>query len=447
MAVSDPAAALRIERLEPRHAEAVAPLSVEAGWNQVAADWRLMIELGVAFGIRAPSGQWIASALVLPLGPAISWIGMVLVTAPARRQGLGTRLLARCLAEIEQSGVAAGLDATELGRPVYLPLGFRDVYPLSRWRLEPGARGVAVDPPAGIRVRPAAANDLPRIIACDTARSGFKRGAILEHLLSRAPSRGPRRRAGGWERLPATCSVATVMPRCTSAPSSPTTRRSRSRCSPAPSARSGSRVILDVPDRHRQVREWLAAQGGVAPRGFMRMLRGSFPPVEDAAHVFASRRAGACLRGRSHARRPLDGHPAGGSCRPAARRRPARAPLGTRREAPVRPPVATRADQVLHRCGRGRARRRRARHAVPDQGRRPLPPRAGAGRRNRRCLDAAPAGDDRRRDRQDRPGRGRSPHGACARLSRRPARPERHGRRRRGRADRALRRRLPARCR
>ncbi len=46
-------------------------------------------------------------------------------------------------------------------------------------------------------------------------------------------------------------------------------------------------VVLDVPDRHQRMREWLGAHGGIAPRGFMRMLRGNFPPVEDAAHVFA----------------------------------------------------------------------------------------------------------------------------------------------------------------
>ena len=113
MAGSDQAAELQIERLEPGNAEGIAPLSVEAGWNQVAADWRLMLGEGHAFGIRDASGTWIASALVLPLGPAISWISMVLVTRAARRQGLGSRLLQRCLAEIEASGVAAGLDATE----------------------------------------------------------------------------------------------------------------------------------------------------------------------------------------------------------------------------------------------------------------------------------------------------------------------------------------------
>ena len=99
MAASDGAAALEIREIEPRHAEEVAPLSAEAGWNQTAEDWRLMLERGRGFGIRAASGPWIATSLVSPLGPAIAWISMVLVTEPARRRGLGTRLLNRCLAD------------------------------------------------------------------------------------------------------------------------------------------------------------------------------------------------------------------------------------------------------------------------------------------------------------------------------------------------------------
>src|SRR4029077_9872184 len=65
MAVSDAGAATasRIERLLPRDAEALCPLSIEAGWNQVAADWRLMLELGWGYGVRGPKNQWIASAL------------------------------------------------------------------------------------------------------------------------------------------------------------------------------------------------------------------------------------------------------------------------------------------------------------------------------------------------------------------------------------------------
>jgi ribosomal protein S18 acetylase RimI-like enzyme len=285
MAVSDRAAELRIERLEPRHAEGVAPLSVEAGWNQIAADWRLMIELGRAFGVRDAGGTWVASALVLPLGPAISWISMVLVTAPARRRGLGTRLLNRCLAAVEESGTAAGLDATELGRPVYLPLGFRDVYPLSRWRLEAGPRRPA-DAPPGVRVRPAEAQDLPRIIACDGARSGFARGTILEHLLSRAPElarvaeRSDGRLAGyalgrnGHAAMHIGPVVADDEAIGLSLLSSAV-------------AQAEQRVILDVPDRHQRVRQWLTTLGGSAPRTFMRMLCGACPAAEDAACVFA----------------------------------------------------------------------------------------------------------------------------------------------------------------
>src|ERR1700674_4262341 len=88
-----------IERLQPDDAEGLYPLSIEAGWNQVAADWRLMLSLGLGYGVRGANGEWIASALALPLGPAISWISMVLVTELERGQGLGTRLLSRCIAE------------------------------------------------------------------------------------------------------------------------------------------------------------------------------------------------------------------------------------------------------------------------------------------------------------------------------------------------------------
>jgi ribosomal protein S18 acetylase RimI-like enzyme len=276
---------LQIESLAPAHAEGVAHLSVEAGWNQVAADWRLMLGEGRGFGIRDSAGTWIASALVLPLGPAISWISMVLVTGPARRQGLGSRLLQRCLAEIEERGVAAGLDATELGRPVYLPLGFRDVYPLSRWRAEAGSRRAA-DPPPGVQLRPATSQDLPRIIDCDSSRSGFARGRILGHLLSRAPAltrvaeRSDGRLAGyalgrdGHAAMHIGPVVADDEAIGLALLSSAV-------------AATDQHVILDVPDRHQVIREWLGTQGATAPRTFMRMLRGPCLAVEDAGNVFA----------------------------------------------------------------------------------------------------------------------------------------------------------------
>src|SRR5581483_136714 len=191
MAAIDGAAGPRsdrpIERLAPADAEALCHLSIEAGWNQVAADWHLMLSLGQGFGVKDDAGRWVGSALALPLGSSIAWISMVLVTGPARGRGFGTRLLSRCIDEVESSERAAGLDATELGRPIYATRGFHDLFALSRWVLGPGPRD-PVAPPAGVTIRSAERRDVPRLADYDYPRSGLERAAILGHLLDRAPT-------------------------------------------------------------------------------------------------------------------------------------------------------------------------------------------------------------------------------------------------------------------
>jgi GNAT superfamily N-acetyltransferase len=280
------AATWPIERLQPADAEGLCPLSIEAGWNQVAADWRLMLGLGQGFGVRGANGQWIASALALPLGPAISWLSMVLVTKLERGQGLGTRLLSRCIAEVEEIGAAAGLDATEFGRPIYLPLGFRDAYPLSRWHVGPGTRR-AVAAPHGIVVRAATPNDLLRIVEFDPPRSGFERAAILANLLARAPAlaRVAEREGGtlaGYALGRDGYRAQHVGPVVAEDEAIGLALLSSAL------AVTNQSAIADIPDRHECIRRWLAQQGAFAPRGYVRMLLGdSTPRIDDGARVFA----------------------------------------------------------------------------------------------------------------------------------------------------------------
>src|SRR5690349_6357186 len=125
-----------ITPIDAGQSEAVWPLSIEAGWNQNVTDWRFMLRAGRGFGLRGADGRWEASSVVLPLGDELAWISMVLVTQARRRGGVGTGLLKRCIAEVQASGAVAGLDATEQGRPIYLPLGFRDLYKISRWHFD-----------------------------------------------------------------------------------------------------------------------------------------------------------------------------------------------------------------------------------------------------------------------------------------------------------------------
>jgi GNAT superfamily N-acetyltransferase len=287
MAGSEAAAAATgawlIEHLQPADAELLCPLSMEAGWNQVASDWRLMLMQGRGFGVRAADGKWIASALVFPLGPAVCWLSMVLVTQPMRGQGLGTRLLKRSIAEVEASGAAAGLDATELGRPIYLPLGFRDVYSLSRWHVPLGARQ-PLPPPAGIAIGPATAEDLERICRCDASRTGLARAPVLSNLFAR--TQGLARIARRGDEAVGFCLArdgrfATQLGPVV-AEDEPTGLALLSHALAA----SVEPVIADIPDRHTQLRRWLAEQGAFAPRSFVRMLRGD-ARLDDGAHTFA----------------------------------------------------------------------------------------------------------------------------------------------------------------
>jgi len=269
--------------LGPEQAESLVALSAEAGWNQVAADWRFMLAEGSGVGMADSAGTWIASALSLPLAPQLSWLSMVLTAKTWRGRGIGTHLLRRCIDAVRGRGATAGLDATELGRPVYLPLGFRDLYTLRRWHLEKTPEAAAA--PAGIRLRRIAASDILAVAAYDAPRSAMERGAILAHLQSRAPYLAFVAEAGdeivgfvfGREGRIAHHigpivaedeEIALALAAQVSIAASPP-------------------FIVDAPERHAGMRRWLEASGAVTPRGFTRMVLGETHGLEANERIFA----------------------------------------------------------------------------------------------------------------------------------------------------------------
>ena len=273
--------ALPITPIDPADCEAVWPLSIEAGWNQNVADWRFMLGAGRGFGLRSGTGKWEASSLVLPLGQKLAWISMVLVTKDRRRGGVGTGLLQRCIAEVRDSGAVAGLDATEQGRPIYLPLGFRDLYPIKRWHLDR-----AKDVPSDILVRPFTLADLPKLALYDRPLSSMERPTLLAHLAMRQPGLAwvvdaPGGRLGGFV-LGREGRVASSI--------GPVVADSEAiglaLIAKAMSSTTGP-FIIDVPEAHRTVRRWLEEQGAVSPRGYMRMSLGTAKGLDDPGHVFA----------------------------------------------------------------------------------------------------------------------------------------------------------------
>ena len=160
-------------------------LRAGAGWNQTTNDW-------LGFTSFEPEGCFVAkvegrragTATTIRYQDRFGWIGMVLVHPGQRRLGIGSKLLRHAITWLQQQGVGCvKLDATPMGRNVYLPLGFVDEYGLARYQ------GVApaVEEPADGTVGLLTEADWPAIVALDQAAFGADRSVVLQSLSRRHP--------------------------------------------------------------------------------------------------------------------------------------------------------------------------------------------------------------------------------------------------------------------
>jgi GNAT superfamily N-acetyltransferase len=114
-------------------------LKEAAGWNQTETDWRNVLSLAPdgCFGIEC-DGDLRATATAVCFGRDLAWIGMVLTDAAYRGQGFARRLMEHAIEYLRYRRVNwIKLDATDMGRPLYAQLGFRDEAGIERWIRKP----------------------------------------------------------------------------------------------------------------------------------------------------------------------------------------------------------------------------------------------------------------------------------------------------------------------
>jgi GNAT superfamily N-acetyltransferase len=155
-----------------------------AKWNQTDRDWQnlLAFEPQGCFAAEM-DGRVVGTATTTRYKPAsgpasFGWVGMVLVDPEYRRHGIGSTLLKRCIAYLQESGVeTVKLDATPMGKLVYEKIGFVAEYELERWE---GAAQVPSEA-RGSAVAVEALNErmLNAVLAYDGPVFGADRGAIL----------------------------------------------------------------------------------------------------------------------------------------------------------------------------------------------------------------------------------------------------------------------------
>ncbi len=264
-------------------------LREQAGWNQSDDDWRRLLawEPDGCF-VGELDGQTVATATVTTYGPALAWIGMVLVDAAHRRRGIGRALFEHAMAYLDRRCIATiALDATPLGKEMYDRLGYVDAYGLERCvGVIPevaSVRGESLDGGA----RPLRSSDLPALLALDALAFGADRARLLRslagdhpdgctvvergsdlvgYLLSRPGARGHH--VGPLVALDELAAESLV----------------RETLRPL----GGTRVVMDVllPNVHAGA---LASRLGLEPvRPFIRMTRGAPPPPADLDLLYTS---------------------------------------------------------------------------------------------------------------------------------------------------------------
>jgi len=248
---------LGVDALRPDDLPAALALSTQAGWNQTPEDWRRVLELSPegCFAGRL-DGRLVATATSAAPAPGVQWIGMVLVDRELRGRGFGTVLLERALAHGRRAEVV-GLDATDLGRPLYLKMGFQDVAPIDRWSGALAADGPSLSCP------------LDRVLELDRAALGVDRSALLRHLASEP----------GVNLLASDDGYAVLRPGRTAAHLGPIVA-----AEPAPLLRAAGRLlrgaplIVDVP-RRPDLEAVFAAHGLTVARRLVRMTWGAPRPA------------------------------------------------------------------------------------------------------------------------------------------------------------------------
>jgi GNAT superfamily N-acetyltransferase len=110
-------------------------LNLAANWNQTPEDWERILKLEPegCFGLFC-DGTLVSTTTAICYGQELAWVGMVLTDPAYRGRGYARILMERALEFVAQRGVAwVKLDATDMGRPLYLKLGFEDEAPVERW--------------------------------------------------------------------------------------------------------------------------------------------------------------------------------------------------------------------------------------------------------------------------------------------------------------------------
>ena len=258
-----------IRDMRPQDIAAGLRLCRASRWNQLEGDWTLSLKLSPA-GCRVAEkeGHVVGTVATLRYEDRFSWVAMVLVDPAERRAGIGTRLLHEGLTLLADQPCVR-LDATGVGRQLYMQHGFVDEYSIARFTTTVNPAQIAR--PIG-NVRRMSEQDLPAIFDRDRKIFGADREPILRSLFARSPE-------CAWVAV-----ASDIQGYCFGRPGflyrqlGPIVARdeslARALVSECLTHKGGERFGIDAPQHCAAWLAWLRSIGFAEERSFIRMYRG-----------------------------------------------------------------------------------------------------------------------------------------------------------------------------
>jgi GNAT superfamily N-acetyltransferase len=198
-----PLAHVRIRPMLAADVTAAAQVIIDGGWGDRTAFFDWAVDHPTCYPLVADAGgRRILGTGVATANGRVGWVGAIFVALDQRRNGLGTKLSAAVVDELDRRGCSTQvLIATDEGRPIYERLGFSVQTRYVRMVASDG-----VPPPDDGTVRRYESRDLDAIIKLDRLATGEDRSSILgafaEQDTSRVVERGDGSVGGFLVRAP-----------------------------------------------------------------------------------------------------------------------------------------------------------------------------------------------------------------------------------------------------
>lgn len=176
--------AFEIRAMTPADVDEVGEVTLAGGFGDRRAFFGAIVAMVQCRPLVATlDGRLIGTALGSIHGD-VGWVGVVFVVPELRRQGIGRALTEAVCDILDGAGChSLVLVATELGRPMYERLGFRERTRYHMFAGDPLAE--APSPPPGASLRPIRPSDLDAIEAIDREATGEQRRPLIEAYASR----------------------------------------------------------------------------------------------------------------------------------------------------------------------------------------------------------------------------------------------------------------------